>query len=347
MGWNARWWPVAVAAGLSVAGARCAVATGPPDDGAARAYLATIRPAPELQAFLDETIAELLSRDGSLRSAALRVALIDLSEPGPPQMAHYHGNAPVYPASVVKFVYLMAAYAWQEQGKLRIDDELDQLLVQMVYHSSNQATQQVVARLTGTTPGPELSPQAYRTFKRQRLLVKDWLATLGITGLHCVHPTYDGGADLYGRDVQFLKDPALDGALPSAPGSYPNRQAMTAIGTAELLALLATDRALSAESSAAVRGRMLRDPTRQPYLARRIAGGAARLPDLEVYSKSGTWGPIFADAGIVRRRSGAQLALAVFVDASPAYRGDAIAEITQRSARRLLYDQDLPERLSR
>ncbi len=332
----AHWRLVVVAVGLSVAGTRCAVASDEPN-AAARAYLATIRPAPELQAFLDQTMAELLSRDESLRRAAVRVALIDLSGSGAPQLAHYHGNTPIYPASVVKFVYLMATYAWQEQGKLRIDGELDQLLVQMVYHSSNQATQQVVARLTGTTPGPELSPEAYRTFKRRRLLVKDWLATLGVD-LHCVHPTYDGGADLHGRDVQFLKDATLDGALPSPPGSYPNRQAMTAVETAELLALLATDRALSPESSAAVRGRMLRDPKRQPHLARRIAGGAARLTDLDVYAKSGTWGPIFADAGIVRHRSGAELVLAVFVEASPAYRGDAIAELTHRSARRLLYD---------
>jgi hypothetical protein len=83
---------------------------------------------------------------------------------------------------------------------------------------------------------------------------------------------------------------------------------MTAIGTAKLLALLATDRALSTEDSATVRRRMRRDPREQPHLAHRIAGGAARLPGLEVYSKSGTWGPIFADAGIVRHvESGRQI----------------------------------------
>ena len=45
---------------------------------------------------------------------------------------------------------------------------------------------------------------------------------------------------------------------------------------------------------------MRRDPRRQPYLWKRIAGGADLRPDLEVFSKTGTWGPIFADAGIVR-----------------------------------------------
>ena len=59
------------------------------------------------------------------------------------------------------------------------------------------------------------------------------------------------------------------------------------------------DRALTPEDSATVRRRMKRDPKQQPHLARRIAGGAARIPGLEVYAKSGTWGPDYADAGIV------------------------------------------------
>ncbi|NJO54770.1 MAG: hypothetical protein HC829_07975 [Bacteroidales bacterium] len=36
--------------------------------------------------------------------------------PDEPRLAQWQGTKPVYPASVVKFVYLMAAYAFQEQG---------------------------------------------------------------------------------------------------------------------------------------------------------------------------------------------------------------------------------------
>ena len=104
----------------------------------------------------------------------------------------------------------------------------------------------------------------------------------------------------------------------------------------KLLALLATNRALSAEDSATVRLRMLRDPVEQPHLAHRIAGGAARLPGLEVYSKSGTWGPIFADAGIIRHASGRQLVLVVLTEGRPPYRGDFIANLAYRCAQRFL-----------
>ena len=95
-----------------------------PDDSeplrtSAQAYLATVRPSPELQAFLDESIDALIAADSNLRRATLYVALLDLTGPGPPLLAHHNGYTGVYPASVVKFVYLMATYAWQEQASCK------------------------------------------------------------------------------------------------------------------------------------------------------------------------------------------------------------------------------------
>jgi beta-lactamase class A len=236
----------------------------------------------------------------------------------------------------VKFVYLMAAYAWRDQGRLEIDAALDRQLRAMIHVSSNRATQRVVWRLTDTEPGHRLDPGPYEDFRKRRHAVKHWLQGLGIGDLHTVHPTYDGGGDLYGRDLQFLEDPDVEGSLPQQTGPYRNRQAMTANGTARLLGLLATDLALSPESSEAVRQHMRRDPRQQPYLAHRIAGGADLRPDLEVYAKTGTWGSSFADAGIVRHASGRQFTIAVFVEGRPPYRGPFIAALARRVVRRLL-----------
>jgi hypothetical protein len=308
-----------------------------PPAAAARAYLDSIRPSAELQGFLDGVVGEHLAADPALRRSKLGVALLDLADAATPRLAQHHGETPIYPASVVKFVYLMAAYAWQEQGKGAIDPELDAQITHMIRESSNEATQQVFARLTRTAPGPELDPAAYRTFRAQRLTVDEWLRTLGITDLHCASPTYNGGGDLFGRDVQFLQDRSVGSALPARGDQFSNRNAMTAVGTVKLLALLATDRALSPADSATVRQRMRRDPVEQPHLRNRIAGGAARVPGLEVYAKSGTWGPIYADAGIVRdTASGRQFAVAVFTEATPPYRGDLIADLTERAARFIL-----------
>lgn len=297
-------------------------------------YLASTHESEELQRFLDDTVKKLMAKDPSLRRANLHVALMDLNDGGTPLLAHWNGKSVVYPASVVKFVYLMAAYAWQEQGKLNIDKQLDRTLHQMIYYSNNRATQQVVASLTGTKRGPELSPAEYQRFRDQRLSVKRWLESLGIKDLHTVHPTYNGG-DISGREMQFLTDDTFEGGLKSRDGIFRNRQAMTAVDTAKLLALLATDRALSPENSRTVRQRMRRDPKKQPYLTYRLAGGAKRVPGFEVYSKTGTWGPIFADAGILRHKSGRHLALAVFIDKRPAYRGRFIADLAHASAQYL------------
>lgn len=315
-------------------------AAAPPPASAAREYLATVRPDPALQEFLDRSMGALRVGDRALQKAQVGVALLDLPKNGPPRLAHVGGDEAIYPASVVKFVYLMAAYRWQEEGRLTIDAGLDAELEAMIRASSNQATQKVFARVTGTTPGPALAPGEYRDFRERRLMVKRWLESLGIHDLHCVNPTYDGGGDIAGRDQQFLKDRNVKGGLASGDGEYPNRQAMTAIGTAKLLALLATDRALTPEDSATVRRRMKRDPKQQPHLARRIAGGAARIPGLEVYAKSGTWGPNYADAGIVRGPDGRQFVLVVYTESQPAYRGELIAQLTYRAATHLFGQPD-------
>src|SRR5262245_22887997 len=123
-----------------------------PSAAAARAYLGSIRPSAELQGFLDGVVGEHLATDPALRRSKLGVALLDLADGTAPRLAHYHGETPIYPASVVKFVYLMAAYAWQEQGKAAIDPELDAQISHMIRESSNEATQHVFARLTGTAP---------------------------------------------------------------------------------------------------------------------------------------------------------------------------------------------------
>ncbi len=295
-----------------------------------REWLQSIHPSPSLQAQLDRTIDRLVAAEPSLSESSLRVAVIDLDAEGGPRFAHRHGNTPVYPASVVKFVYLMAAYAWMDRGQLEIDPEFDRQLHAMIYASSNKATQKVVRRLTETTAGPTLPQKQYEEFRDKRLAVKRWLATLGIEDLHCIHPTYDGNGDLHGRDTQLLRDDSIEGGLPSRSGEFKNRQAMTAVETARLLALLATERALSPNSSAEVRRRMLRDPKKQRYLTHRIAGGAKRCADsMVVESKTGTFGRIIADAGIVRDASGRALIVVVFIDSSPRYRGSFIANLSQ------------------
>lgn len=309
-----------------------------PSEPDAESFLASIEEDPGLQAFLDAKIAELQVGDTRLRQQVIRAAVLDVPVAGVPRLAHHNGASPVYPASVPKFVYLMAAYAWRDAGRLEFDAAFDRQLEAMIHRSSNRATQVVVRRLTATEAGPRLDEAEYREFVRGRHAVKYWLQDMGIEDLHTVHPTYDGGGDLHGRDLQFLEDKTIEGCLPNqTTGPYFNRQAMTANGSAKLLALLGEHLALSVASSAEVKERMRRDPRQQPYLWKRIAGGLdPRDPDFEVFSKTGTWGPIYADAGIVRHASGHQLVVVVFLEGNPAYRGPFIAKLTRAAVAEIL-----------
>ena len=302
-------------------------------------FLESIRVSDQLQNEMTAAVEEFRAKDAALRRQTIRATVIDLPVGTAPRLAHWNGESPVYPASVPKFVYLMAAYAWRDAGRLEIDPAFDRQLQAMVYRSSNRATQEVVRKLTATQPGPRLDAEDYEGFAWRRHAVKRWLQGLGVRDLHLVHPTYDGGGDLYGRDLQFLEDKGVEGSLPGQKGPYFNRQAMTSDGTARLLALLATDRAFAPKTSAEVRERMRRDTRAQPYLVHRIAGGADGREGYEVFSKTGTWGPIFADAGIVRHRSGRQLVVAVFLEGKPAYRGSFIARLTRRMLRATLDHQ--------
>jgi len=331
-----------------------ALGDAPPQEPASEAFLASIEVSPKLQAALDVIVKDLRTGDVRLRQQTIRVALIDLppgsaTEGGgePPRLAHWNGDSPVYPASVPKFVYLMAAYAWRDEGRLEIDPAFERQLRAMIYRSSNRATQRVVSRLTLTEPGERLDPEPYAEFAYRRQAVKRWLGRLGIEDLHTVHPTYDGGGDLHGRDLQFLEDKNVVGSLPDQKGPYFNRQAMTANASARLLALLAEDLALSPKSSNEVREHMRRDPRKQPYLRYRIAGGVEPEDEtFEVFSKTGTWGPIFADAGIVRRKTdGHQMVVVAFLEAkpgSPAYRGPFIAKLTRAAVARLFTGAGAP-----
>jgi hypothetical protein len=328
---------IALTASISPGWATADSIVDKPEFSPAELWLRALQPDPELQELLDAGVKSLIQGDEALEKQTIRVALLDIPLEGPPILAHWGGASPVYPASVPKFAYLMAAYHWRDQGKLEFDDSFDRALDQMVYSSSNRATQKVVARLTDTEPGPRLDPKSYEEFVAKRHAVKRWLRELGVTDLHLVHPTYDGGGDLYGRELQFLEDTEIEGALPNQTGQYRNRLAMTANGSARLLALLATDRALSPSSSKQARERLRRSTTKQSYLRYRITGGAEKcgIDDIEVFAKTGTWGPIYADAGILRAPSGHQLVVAVFLEGQPRYRGWFISKITEKACRRV------------
>src|SRR5262249_26590121 len=113
-----------------------------------------------LQDLVDRAAKTTLERfaDKKLQESELSITLIDLRDSKRPVTASFHGNERIYPASVVKLFYLVAAHRWLEDKKIEQTPELTRALRDMIVDSSNEATQYVVDVLTHTTGGYELSP---------------------------------------------------------------------------------------------------------------------------------------------------------------------------------------------
>ncbi len=110
----------------------------------------------------------------------------------------------VYPASMVKLVYGLAAFYWIKKGRLLLSDELNDAVRKMLSFSSNNATSFIIDLLTGTTSGPCIEGKLWENWKYQRSIINDWLNDLHweeLSGINCCQKTWDDGP--YGREKEF------------------------------------------------------------------------------------------------------------------------------------------------
>ena len=110
----------------------------------------------------------------------------------------------IYPASVVKLVYGLAAYYWIKKGSLLLTEEIIDAASKMLSFSSNNATSFLIDLLTGTTSGPCLEGEFWENWKFQRNIINDWLYDLHwdeLLGINCCQKTWDDGP--FGREKEF------------------------------------------------------------------------------------------------------------------------------------------------
>src|ERR1044071_7879988 len=156
--------------------------------------------AQSLQDLVDRAAKTTLDRfaDKNLKESELSITLIDLRDAKRPVAASFHGNERIYPASVVKLFYLVAAHRWLEDKKIEQTPELTRALRDMIVDSSNEATQYVVDVLTHTTGGYELPPKEMEEWQYQRNAVNRYFASLGYTNINVNQKTFC--EDAYGRE---------------------------------------------------------------------------------------------------------------------------------------------------
>lgn len=198
-----------------------------------------------------------------------------------PRGASYRGVELIYPASVVKLFYLVAAHEWLEQGMIPPSPELDRALRDMVVDSSNDATALVVDMLSGTTSGPELPPGPFETWCHQRNIVNRFFQSLQwpeLVGINLNQKPWGDGP--YGRERAFVGD------------HYENRNRLTTNAVARLVHSIAGGVAVSAERSQTMLTLMQRTvPSHPPDLGEedQVTGflGAGLPPGTTLYSKAG------------------------------------------------------------
>ena len=220
-----------------------------------------------LQDLVDRAAKTTLERfaDKKLQQDQLSITLIDLQDPKRPGIASFRGNERVYPASVVKLFYLVAAHRWLEDKKVEPTAELNRALKDMIVDSSNEATQYVVDVLTHTTAGYELPPKEMEEWQYQRNAINRYFSSLGYTNINVNQKTFC--EDAYGRE-----------RVSRGPNGE-NRNKLTTDATARLMMEIVTGKAANATRTAAMRtGRPTPPPAGRVFRLEspRFTGGGGR-----------------------------------------------------------------------
>lgn len=212
-----------------------------------------------------------------------------------------HGADPMYPASVVKFFYLVYAAHFLEAGKLKLSDEATRAVHDMIVDSNNDATGYVVDWLCGTTPGPELPPDDLKKWTAKRQAVNDWYKSMGYTGVNACNRTFNEGP--YGRERQLLGE------------KYDNRNSLTTDACARLMSELMLGKAAGKEWTAWALKELHRDvPADKPDTNAQARGytGAVLPPGSTLYSKAGWVDSVRHDVAGIVFPDGQQWVVAVF-----------------------------------
>lgn len=268
-----------------------------------RSAAAPLPPAtPKIQSVVEAAVGATLERyrEVSLKPGDLALTLVDLANPEAPGRGSYRGDVPIYPASVVKLFYLVAAHRWLEDGRLQDTPELRRALHDMIVLSYNEATHYVVDLLTGTTSGPELPEDELRAWFDKRNAVNRYFASLGYTDINANKKPWCEGP--YGRETQAIR------------AFEPKRNLLTTDATARLLVEIANGQAVNPRRSAEMLELMRRDPalpTEDPDDQAKFSGPA--LPaGAKLWSKAGWTSETRHDALLVELPGGRRFVLVVF-----------------------------------
>jgi beta-lactamase class A len=231
----------------------------------------------------------------ALKSDDLAMTVIDVTKPAVLARGDYHGEAPFYPASVVKLFFMAETFHQQKQN----EPDMQHALGEMIHVSDNDATAFIVDTITDTCSGPSLEGRALRKFMEKREVVNRWFASMGYDISAMAKPWSFGP---YGRDMQLL----------GTNREHRNRATTNAI--ASLLLWIVRGRAVSTEASKAMMDLLARplEPMRKDENQVKEFIGEALPAGAKLWSKAGWTSEVRHDAAYIELPSGQKLIVVIF-----------------------------------
>jgi beta-lactamase class A len=257
----------------------------------------------ELQALVDQAVTRTLAvyADKKLTAEQLAITAVDLTDYEQPVRASYRGGAQIYPASVIKMFYLVAAQRALEDGKIADTPELRRAMHDMIVHSYNEPTGYIIDLLTGTTSGPELSPAEMEIWHDQRNAVNRYFQSLGYTNINVNKKPWCEGP--YGREQLAVKT------------FSPSRNWLNTDAAARLLTDIVTGKLVSPTRCEQMMELLKRDPAKEstdPDDQARVYTAKALPVGAKLWSKAGWMSTARHDAAYVELPNGARFVLVIF-----------------------------------
>jgi beta-lactamase class A len=250
---------------------------------------------------IDANLGAKLTRaaDASLRDFPrltadnLALSVIDLTKPGAPVRADYHGDASFYPASLVKLFFMVETF---HQGKLT--PEIERALREMTWVSDNDAAAFLLDILTDTCSGSELEGKALEDFSDRRRKLNRYFASLGYDISAMLKPWSVGP---FGRDTQIMGENKV------------NRNRASANSLASLLLWIVRRHAVSPQASDAMMTLLERplSPSRPTENQVKEFFGESLPSGTKLWSKEGDSSEVRHDAGYLELPGGRKLVVVI------------------------------------
>ncbi len=227
-----------------------------------------------------------------MKADDLAITMVDLTKPQILARGDYHGDAPFYPASVIKIFFMADTFL---QKKFDVPD-VPRAMREMIGVSDNDAAAYIVDILANTEPGPDLEGRELERFITKRRAINDDFTRLGYD-ISAMSKPWSFGP--YGRDRQVLGPNRVD------------RNRLTSNATASLITWIARGRAPESALMLSFLSRPL-NPVRADENQVKEFIGESLPPDAKEWSKAGWTNEVRHDVAYIELPDGRKFVLAIY-----------------------------------